>query len=329
MNHPAPIAPSACPICDQAKFASPWLVDSNSDGALNEEYWVYACRTCGAGVTFPVPTAEVLGRYYDSGVYRASGGRGFYLLDAILNVACAHRLREIARLSAPPGRLLDLGSGKGRFLACAVRHGWTAQGVETSAHQVAAARARYGIRVFGGDLRDAAFADASFDVVTAWHVLEHLPDPDAYVQEIHRVLRPGGVFACEVPNIASCQAQLGRSTWYHLDIPRHLVHYAPNALASLVTRHGLHPVRLHTLSLESGPFGMLQSMLNRVGLPVNGLYRWLKRCNGNWSKRMAAVNILLEIATSLVGKGGVIRVIARRDGAFLERSSEFGSSLER
>lgn len=315
---------ATCPICDGSKIASGWLVESNSDGALTDEYWVHVCQECGAGITFPRPAPETLAGYYQSGVYQKSGARAFWLIDPLLMAIHDQRLREIRRLRCPPGTLLDMGCGKGRFVARAAHHGWNAQGVDSSPGQVAAARARYSVEVFEGELQQAGFADNTFDLVTAWHVLEHIPDPHALIAEVQRVLRPGGLFVCEVPNFASWQVRLGRSNWFHLDVPRHLIHFTPTALEYLLSRHNLRVVSLRTFSLEVGPFGMLQSILNRIGLPPNMLYRWLRRSDSDCSRGMFVLNmmativaagpsLLFEITASAVRAGGVVRVVARRD----------------
>jgi SAM-dependent methyltransferase len=194
--------------------------------------------------------------------------------------------------------------------------------VEPVPTQVAAARARYGIEVLEGDFQKAGFEDNSFDVVTAWHVLEHVAEPHELITEVHRIMRPGGLFACEVPNFDSLQAWLGRDRWFHLDVPRHLLQYTPEAVDLLLGGHGLRVVSRRTFSLQSGPFGMLESMLNRIGLPPNWLYRWVRRsvCEGDIA--MLGLNLIAAslvagpafvaeaVACLAAGAGGVLGVIA-------------------
>jgi SAM-dependent methyltransferase len=179
--------------------------------------------------------------------------------------------------------------------------------------------------VFEGELLQAGFPDNSFDVVTAWHVVEHLQDPHALVREVQRILRPGGLFVVEVPNFASWQARLGQDRWFHLDVPRHLLHYTPHALLQLLNHYGLRVVTSHSFSLESGPIGMLLSILNRIGLPPNYLWQWLKRSNscGNYGFSLAILYsiaviaisgpaLFLETLASSMRAGGIVRVIAQK-----------------
>ena len=141
--------------------------------------------------------------------------------------------------------------------------------------------------------------------------------------EARRSVPPGGLVGCEVPNFNSWQARLTRNRWFHLDVPRHLVHYTSYSVKALLARHGLQLARQHTFSMEMGPFGMLQSILNIVGLSPNWLFRWLKRSVPSPSHKAMLLNLVattaaivpasfLEIAALTVRGGGIIRVFAIR-----------------
>lgn len=309
-----------CPICNSAKIRLILPRTSSVDNSLTDSYQVYTCEECSAGITFPLPSKENLTIEYETGVYKKSGGHAYWLIDRLLNVLHDHRLKELDRFRCPPGSLLDVGSGKGRFVSRATQHGWAAQGVEPSPGQVIAARSRYAIEVFEGELQEAGFAPQSFDVVTAWHVLEHVANPHAVVEEIRRILRPNGLMVFEVPNFYSWQARLGREYWFHLDIPRHLIHYSPFTLQQLLIQHRLKIIYQQTFSFESGPLGMLESMLNRLGLSPNWLYRWLKHSTSA-NPGLLGLNIaigtlasgpalFLETLASMVHSGGIVRAIA-------------------
>ena len=135
-------------------------------------------------------------------------------------------------------------------------------------------------------------------------------------------MRPGGLFVCEVPNFASWQARLGHDCWFHLDVPRHLVHYTPDALERLLSQHNLRVVSQRTFSLESGPVGMLQSMLNRTGLPPNWLWQWIKGSTSGGDVGLLTFYLMamiltvgpalfLEVIASFIAQaGGTIRVMA-------------------
>src|SRR4051812_4722180 len=135
----------------------------------------------------------------------------------------------------PGAELLDVGAGKGRFVAYARGAGYAARGIEPSARGVEAA----GAVVERAGWQDAEVAPASLDAVSFWHVLEHLDDPGAAVARAAGWLRPGGVLLAGTPNLASWQARWSGGAWYHLDVPRHRVHFTPRGLEALLRRAGL------------------------------------------------------------------------------------------
>lgn len=264
--------------------------------------------------------------FYNVGIYMKDERPPLAVLDRALSVLADMRLREIERWKRP-GRLLDVGSGKGRFVWRAKARGWSARGVEPVPGTVKLARTRYGVDVVEGTLIDAHFPAGSFDVVTMWHVLEHVEDPRTELREVSRTLADDGLLALEVPNIASLQARIGGDRWFHLMLPHHLVHYTPRALRSVLASAGFDVVRMRTLSPEQGPLGMLQTVLNRLGGERDFLFHRLKRMPQQGSRGAYAASMLktaliapfaflpatgAELVASWAGHGSVIRVLARK-----------------
>lgn len=145
----------------------------------------------------------------------------------------------------PDGRLLEVGCGNGFMLELMLRLGWRAEGVDFDAEAVAAARAR-GLRVQVGSLEDQSYPDNIFDAVTMSHLIEHVPDPIATINEVRRILKPGGKLVVVTPNSASLgRAIFGRS-WRGLEPPRHLHIFNPESLQRLALAGGLTVEKLHT-----------------------------------------------------------------------------------
>ena len=119
--------------------------------------------------------------------------------------------------------------------------------------------------------------EPDYDVITMWHVLEHLPDPFAAVRHAAELLRPGGRLVISVPNIASLQARIGGDRWFHLDLPRHRMHFTPRSLSALVTRSGMKVDRIGHFYPEMEAIGLVQSILNKTGTETDLLYRFAKR----------------------------------------------------
>jgi 2-polyprenyl-3-methyl-5-hydroxy-6-metoxy-1,4-benzoquinol methylase len=157
----------------------------------------------------------------------------------------------VAKLSSPPGRLLDVGCGDGAFLREAAGYGWTVSGTEFSPAGARLARAA-GVPVFAGELREARFPDAGFDVITCWHVIEHVADPRRLLAEMHRLLTPGGALLLATPNLndrifqsAYVLARRRRPRLYEADEREvHLFIYSADTLQKLVASEGFTDIRI-------------------------------------------------------------------------------------
>jgi len=225
---------------------------------------------------------------------------------------------RLTLLGPPRGTLLDIGAGRGRFVTAARAAGWTASGVEPSARGVEAARAVYGVALERASLEDVSGA---YDAIALWHVLEHLDDPDDAVAHVAQLLRPGGVLLAGVPNLASVQAQVGGTRWFHLDLPRHRTHFTPAGLRALLERHGLAVERERHVLLEHNPFGLWQSLVNRFTRTPSWLFDALRRDAPLASRDALITLVLLPLAPLCLvaewcfgraGRGGTIAVVARR-----------------
>jgi SAM-dependent methyltransferase len=138
------------------------------------------------------------------------------------------------------GSLLDVGSGTGEVLLTAKRLGWRVQGVEPERTGGEMARAR-GLEVAIARLEDSGLPEGAYDVVSAFHVLEHIPDSRAFLRTMARWARPGGFVAIEVPNWRSVQRRRLRQGWPGLRPHEHVVHFTPRTLARTFRAAGIEP----------------------------------------------------------------------------------------
>jgi SAM-dependent methyltransferase len=257
---------------------------------------------------------------YDEGAYRPVIPRLSRPARPALALFDRRRLALVRALAPPPARLLDAGAGRGRFVLAARAAGHDAFGIEPSARGTAAAAA-IGAPVERTGIADAAIDPASLDVVTLWHVLEHVDDPAGALARIAGWLRPGGGLLVGVPNLASLQARLTGQRWYHLEVPRHRTHFTPRGLRELLGAHGFEPLRTRHVLLEHNPFGMWQSLVNFATRNPSYLYNLLKRnaplCSPDLlitaaALPLAPVAAAAELAAGLARRGGTIAVLARR-----------------
>ncbi len=153
------------------------------------------------------------------------------------------------------GRVLDVGCGNGRYIRRMNSLGWRCEGVEFNETAVNVCR-QAGLKVFHGELKNAHFADDFFDLVTARQLIEHLPDPIGFVQEITRILKPGGRFVVITPNNLSLGKKLFGKRWFANEVPRHLVLFNADSLSMLLTKYGY---RLVSRQTSSSPKMLLNS----------------------------------------------------------------------
>jgi len=267
-----------------------------------------------------VTAGEPVPALYETGTYRVERPRLMTLAAPAVMRFERRRLKFVRGLRPPPADLLDAGAGRGRFVAEAARAGYRARGIEPSARGVESA-AEDGVELQRAGIDDAAIAASSLDIVSLWHVLEHLEDAEAALARIHAWLRPGGLLLVGVPNAASLQARLFGTRWFHLDVPRHRTHFTPEGLSALLGRSGFEILESHHLLAEHNPFGMWQSLLNLVTRERAYFYNFVKR-NAAARPRdllltllavpLAPLACLLEAAAGSAGHGGTVAVLARR-----------------
>jgi SAM-dependent methyltransferase len=213
------------------------------------------------------------------------------------------------------GRLLDIGSGDGRFLEAAREAGWQVAGLEIHPDAVAA-----GYPLFR-TLEEASH-QAPYECITLWHVLEHIPNPADYVSRLRRMLEPEGVLLMAVPDFGGFQARLFGRHWLHLDVPRHLYHFTAPALWKLLDTAGFEVLRTWHQELEYDCFGWIQSALNAVTGTPNILFDALTGKPRRVGRFQVAANyaalpalgvpaLALTAAATLARQGSTLIVAAR------------------
>jgi 2-polyprenyl-3-methyl-5-hydroxy-6-metoxy-1,4-benzoquinol methylase len=201
--------------------------------------------------THPQPAPDALSRYYESDDYisHTDGRRSLFekLYHAVKQKALRDKIKLVEGFKPSKGDLLDIGAGTGDFLVMANKSGWNGTGVEPSDKAKGIAKAK-GV-VFTESLLQ--LSGQSMDVITMWHVLEHVPDIEAQIAELKRIIKPDGIIVIAVPNYKSYDAQHYGSFWAAYDVPRHLWHFSKTSIKKLFAKQGMELVKVLPMKFDS------------------------------------------------------------------------------
>lgn len=223
--------------------------------------------------------------------------------------------------------MLDVGCGRGFTLHFLAEAGYRPVGIELSPLAASHARDVLGLDVRTGDFLSQSFGAGEFEAVIFWHSLEHVSDPMKALEHAWEILKPGGLLVVAVPNVSSIQAVTTGREWFHLDVPRHYVHFSARGLHDALLRNGFRVLSVAHFNLEQNPYGWIQSLLNRV-FEHDLLYSMLKEPAARAHRirefplqtiasTVAALLLLplalaLVIVETLLRRGGTIEVYARK-----------------
>lgn len=254
-----------CPLCGSKRYRTV-VTAPDFETPYTNTFHVVECAECSMMYTSPRPSMDDLFRYYYAGHYVCYTKSG--LADDIREqYLCKSRYRSLKHLMPARGRFLDVGCSYGYFLSYLQNNtDWEAYGCEPSKEMASLASSR-GLRVKATTLAHAGYPSHFFDMVYMSHVLEHVPDLRETVREVFRILKPGGLFITENPDIdAPIRKPFGPAWWgYHL--PRHLSHFSQATLSRLLTSEGLDVLEIKPC-FRPGPIAWtVQNMLKSKQYP--------------------------------------------------------------
>lgn len=301
--------PVTCPVCG-GRAGPPSLHAPDRLHGSPGRFAVALCPRCETGVTLPPLTPAELAAAYPEG-YGPYGGRphpAVRAISAVIQRWQGWRARHTPTLEAvaalAPGRGIDVGCGRGDLAAMLVGRGWRMTGIDPSASACVIARER-GVETREGVLAAVELEPGAYDAAIFNQSLEHTDDPLGDLRRIHAALRPGGVIVISVPNFGSWQARRFGGRWFHLDLPRHRVHFTARALRRALDEAGFEDVRTATST-------------SLVGLPASIQYRIWGRCLFAEGVRLRLASASCALALPLarianaIGGGDVLHATAHR-----------------
>jgi 2-polyprenyl-3-methyl-5-hydroxy-6-metoxy-1,4-benzoquinol methylase len=216
-----------------------------------EAFDLYHDETIDMLVTYPQPSLENLGKYYESVDYISHTDSKRSLFEKayhfVKSIALKNKLNLINSLQPAKGRILDIGAGTGDFLSVAKKNGWQTIGVEPSDKAKAIA-----LKKEVSFVEDTAELEKqSFDVITMWHVLEHVPNLDNQIKELKRLLKPNGSLIVAVPNFKSFDAKYYGAFWAAYDVPIHFWHFSKKAIKALFEKEEMELEKVLPMKFDS------------------------------------------------------------------------------
>jgi 2-polyprenyl-3-methyl-5-hydroxy-6-metoxy-1,4-benzoquinol methylase len=207
-------------------------------------YRIVRCPRCSLVYTLPRLSPDQIKAMYQTAYWSSDAAKEFgytdYLNDRELYLATYRLRREVITKRKPaPGRVLDVGSAAGYFLATMKEIGWECHGIELSEFMAAKSREAFGLEhVRPGSILDADYPPGHFDAITFWDVVEHLEDPLPHLERARSLLKDDGLLVIETQNVESAFARLMGAKWQHYKMAEHLNHFAPGTVAKLLERAG-------------------------------------------------------------------------------------------
>lgn len=245
---------TTCPWCGSEK--SHLHLQLKDYFLTQESFEIVECDDCHLLYTIPRPTADEVGKYYQSENYYShqENKKGFIprLYEAIKKVNIKHKF-EVATNDLKlknGGKMLEIGCGVGDFLHYAEQQGWECYGAEPSEDAVKILQTKTKAKVVKPEQIED-FPDASFDLICMWHVLEHVADLKWQIAQLKRLLKPNGRIVIALPNYKSYDAQYYNDKWAAYDVPRHLNHFSEEFMRKELNNCGLAYVKAERLVWDS------------------------------------------------------------------------------
>ena len=261
---------------------------------------------------------QVYSNYYRNEV----AGRFLFGIEYIVKFFRFLRAFRVYTISPKAKSILDIGSGRGFMLYYLKKYYRykIATGTQIERNSYEFSKNKLGLEIYNKDLLEIPFKDRHFDLVTIWHVLEHVSYPEDYVIKIRKLLKTNGILAVEVPNFNSWTRVFTTKYWLGLDIKYHLFFFNKDSLSSLLKKHGFKIKRVQTFSLEHSAFTSAQSIISFITKTNHIFFNWIQ--TGKFTKHIVLHTILFAIlfpACFLInmllyfsGRGEVVLVIAEK-----------------
>lgn len=230
-----------CPVCDNSEFNN--FIICKDYTVTQESFVIVECKKCHFKFTNPRPSESNIGKYYEHVDYisHSDSNKGIVnnIYQQVRKITLRNKLDLINRLSPNKGLLLDVGCGTGDFLGICKENGWGIEGVEPSSQARGFAEKKIKKKVQANLLDLTAYKGLTFQIITLWHVLEHMHRLTDTIAKLKKLLATDGSLIIAVPNCESHDANFFKENWAAYDVPRHLYHFSEKTVRALFKNYKL------------------------------------------------------------------------------------------
>ncbi len=285
----------ACPLCGGAHFKH--FLDCTDQYASGEKFAVYECEECGFRFTQQAPVEQEIGAYYETPEYISHSDTRKGLVNKFYHHVRRYMLRRKAALvrralHRKTGRLLDIGTGTGYFMHTMYEKGWDVEAVEKNEQARRFTKEHFGLEVKPEQALQE-FESHSFQVVTLWHVMEHIEKLDELWNTLHRLLDEEGVLVVAVPNSNSFDARKYKEHWAAYDVPRHLWHFTPTTMQQMGLKHGFVLEQHHPMPFDAFYISMMSERYKGSCIPfIKGMWSGLQAWFASFTRKGKSSSII-------------------------------------
>jgi 2-polyprenyl-3-methyl-5-hydroxy-6-metoxy-1,4-benzoquinol methylase len=243
--------PQQCFVCSGNKFSN--FLSLKDYFLSQEKFSLIKCESCGLLYTLPRPNPDSIYNYYNSEEYTSHNASDRSLKNLLYRqvrkVSISRKLQLIKKY-CERGKILDIGAGTAEFLNYCRAHDWAIAGVEPNTKAREISFERHGIALLN-EVDLSILEKGSMDVISMWHVLEHIADPVSQLEINHQLLDKNGLLVLALPNYESWDAYIYGRYWAAYDVPRHLYHFTSESVKLLAEKSGFRVQEIHPMKFDS------------------------------------------------------------------------------
>lgn len=268
----------SCPQCSGTHLKH--VMTCTDFYASGELFELFSCKDCSFTFTQGSPAGAAMDSYYESPGYISHSDTQKGIINRVYHRVRKYMLGRKARLvmkesRRSSGRLLDIGAGTGYFPAVMAGKGWEVEAIEKNARARAFAREKFGLDVKPEEAL-SAFGPGTFDVITLWHVMEHLENLNETWARLFELLTGKGILIVAAPNRGSCDAERYGANWAAYDVPRHRWHFTPGTIQQFGSKHGFIMAERYPMPFDAFYVSMLSEKNMKKRFPfMRGMYTGL------------------------------------------------------